>query len=170
IGWTSGVARSDDLGSKREFCTADPLLYGTGAGSCGRSYLSFRPNIRRARRRTDEICVEKSHQISNWSRSLCFSSPTIGSESDSIAATHRPRHSSNRPQPAKAEQRRASAHSSVRGKANAEVAGRAPNVAGKSLGHFEEKHRRISRRYRFLAQSHSGPGLFVLFAQRKAAH
>src|SRR5262249_18956237 len=46
----------------------------------------------------------------------------------------------------------------------------APDLARKTLGHFEEKHWWLSGRYRFLAESHSCPDLFVLSAERKAAH
>src|SRR4030095_13504175 len=135
-----------------------------------RPYLSVRPDIRVAGRRTDEIRVEKSYQFPDRPRAISFSPATDDGEPDRIAATHCARHSSNRPDPTQAEQRRTSAHSSVRGKTNAEAAGGAADSTRKAVGHFEEKHRRISRRYRLLAQSYSGPRLFIFSSEMKTSH
>src|SRR4029077_1631908 len=79
-------------------------------------------------------------------------------------------HSSNRPDPTQAEQRRTPAHSSVRGKTNAQVTGGAADSTRKAVGHFEDKHRRISRRNRLPAQAYPGPRLFIFSTQGKAAH
>ena len=97
-------------------------------------------------------------------------SPAYDGESDWIAATQYALTSSNRPEPTQAEQRRTPAHSNVRRKTNAQVAGGAADVTRKAVGHFEDKHRRISRRNRLPAQSYPGPGLFIFSTQRKAAH
>ena len=99
------MARSDDLGSEREFRQANPFLHRTGSGLHRRSYLSVRPDIRVAGRRTDAIRVEKSYQFPDRPGAISFSSPTDDGESDRIAATYCPPRSSNRPDPAQAEQR-----------------------------------------------------------------
>ncbi len=132
------LARSDGLGSEREFRQANSLLHRTGSGLHRRSYLSLRPDIRVAGRRTDEIRVEKSYQFPDRPGAISFSPATDDGESDRIAATHCAPHSSNRPDPTQAEQRRTPAHSSVRGKTNAQVTGRAADSTRKAVGHFEE--------------------------------
>src|SRR5262249_17791496 len=124
-----------------------------------RSYLSVRPDIRLTRRRTDAIRLQKSHQPVDRAGSICLSAPTSRGKCKRIAGHCA--HYSNRPEPAKVEQRRTSAHSSVRGKTNAKAAGGAPDFAWKTVGHFEDKYRRISRRYWLLAESYSRAGLFV---------
>src|SRR4030095_12712487 len=126
-----------------------------------RPYLSVRPDIRVAGRRTDEIRVEKSYQFPDRPRAISFSPATDDGEPDRIAATHCAPHSSNRPDPTQAEQRRTSAHSSVRGKTNAQVTGGAADFARKALGYFENKHRRIPRRYQLLAESYPSPRLLI---------
>src|SRR4029450_5677548 len=129
--------------------------------------LSVRPDTRVPGHRTDEIRVEKSYQFPDRPGAISFSPATDDGEADRIAATHCAPHSSNRPDPTQAEQRRTPAHSSVRGKTNAQVTGSAADSTRKAVGHFEDTHRRSSAVNRLLAQSYPGPRLFIFSTQRK---
>src|SRR6476620_7166201 len=114
--------------------------------------------------------VEKSYQFPDRPGAISFASPTGAGESGRIAAIHRAPHSSNRPDPTQAEQHRTPANSSIRGKTNAQITGGAADATRKAVGHFKDKHRRISWRNRLPAQSYPGPDLFIFSAQRQAAH
>src|SRR4029079_10315827 len=123
-----------------------------------------------ARCGTGEIRVEKSYQFPDRAGAISFSPPTDHSESSRVAATHCALHSSNRADPTQTEQCRTPTHSSIRGKTNTQVTGGAADATRKTVGHFKDKHRWVSRRNRLPAQSYPGSGLFVFLTQRKAAH
>src|SRR5262249_45287896 len=133
-------------------------------------YLSFQQEIGVCKRRTPQIRVKKSYQFPDRPGTISFSTAPNDGKSGRIASRDYIRHSSNRPDPTQAEWRRTSAHPSVRGKANSEIAGSATGSTRKAVGHFKDKHRRISRRNRLLDQPYPGPGLFIFSTQGETTH
>ena len=85
------------------FARQIPCLHRTGAGLHRRSYLSVRPDIRVAGRRTDEIRVEKSYQFPDRRWAISFSPGIRRRVRPHRRNASTPSTRSNRPEPTQAE-------------------------------------------------------------------
>src|SRR4029077_2379700 len=155
------LARTEHLNPKRKFRKGSSRLYGTGARSDCRSYLSLRPNVRIFGRRAQKIFFVQFYKLADRP---CFpySSSATNREDDGFAkcgdpATNdRTRDRNNRTEPFEAYGRRTPTHSSLRRKTNSQSSAGTSNTDGKIMGDLEEEHRRISWHHRLFAQPHLG--------------